>query len=107
MLFAIWRFIQMWLPYWVIIKIYKSKKALPANIKTRSGRKLRAIMVTDKYGLLFTSQTYIENRTKKLREQQIRINNANEALTKEMNSLSFEAREDIMNQELSNEDSSD
>ena len=98
MLYNIWRFIQLLLPYWLVIQIYKANKALPTNIKTRSGRNLKAIMITDKYGILFTSENYIVNRTKKLREQQLLLNNANEILSKEINNLSFEAREEVFNE---------
>ena len=105
MLFAIWRFIQLWLPYWLIIKIYSSNKALPANIKTKSGRTLKAIMINDKNGILFTNEEYINNRAKKLRQQQLIINNASAQLSQEINSLSFELREDIFNEGLNNEDS--
>lgn len=95
MLYKLWEIIQMWLPYWVVIQLYKSKKAVPANIQTRSGKILRATMVTPKYGIIFTNQDYISNRGKLLQQKRDEINKANELLTKEINSLSFAAREEL------------
>lgn len=105
MLFNLWKFIQLLLPYWLVIRIYRYNKAIPANIKTRSGRTLKAIMVTDKYGIIFTNEEYIENRTKKLREKQMIINAANEELSKEINSLSFQTREEMFAEDLISETS--
>lgn len=93
MIYKLIRFILLLLPYWLVIKIYKTDKALPANIKTRTGKVLKAIMVTDKYGILFTSEEYLKNRVKYLREQQDTINQANAAIAAEMNTLSAEARD--------------
>ena len=69
MIYAILRFITMCLPYWVVMQIYKRKKSLPANIKTKTGKVLKATMITDKYGIIFTEKEYLTNRVKYLREQ--------------------------------------
>ena len=98
MLYAIWRWIQLWfIPYGWLVKLYKANKALPANIKTRQGRNLRAIMVTTDYGILFTEETYIKNRAKKLKEEQERASRLNDALIQEINALSFQERESLYN----------
>lgn len=102
MLFKIWRFIQMWLPFWLILRIYRSNKALPANIHTKFGRKLKAIMITTDYGLLFSDEKYNENRLKLLREKQKEAFNLNNELIKEINELTMEQRELMYNREEEN-----
>ena len=99
MLYKLWQLIQLFLPYGLIIQIYKHKKAIPANIRTRTGNQLKAIMITNNYGILFTSQQYIKNRVKLLREKQTVIDNMNKAIAAEMNSLSIEARELFFSEE--------
>ena len=93
MLYKLWNLIQVWLPYWVILKIYEQSRALPAKIRTKSGRNLKAIMITTEYGILFTERKYVHNRLKKLREKQLKLENINTELANEINNLSFEARE--------------
>lgn len=95
MLYNIWRFIQLFLPYILLIKIYKNNKAIPANIRTRTGRKLRAIMVTNDYGLLFREETYIANRGKILKERQAELDKLSNNIIREINELSFEERESL------------
>ena len=73
MIYAIWRWIQLWLPYGLILHIYKNDKALPANIKMQNGRLLKAIMVTTDYGILFSEEKYIDNRLKRLIAKQKEI----------------------------------
>ena len=99
MLHSIWRFIQLILPYGIILHIYKRNKAIPTNIKTKSGRNLKAIMITDRYGVLFTEDVYIENRLHKLRQKQKQVDALNSQLANEINSLSFKAREIMFNGE--------
>ena len=99
MLYNIWRFIQLLLPYGFILNIYKRNKAIPTNIKTKSGRNLKAIMITDKYGVIFTEDIYIENRLHKLRQKQKQVDALNSQLANEINSLSFQAREIMFNGE--------
>lgn len=93
MLFNIWRFIQLWLPYWVILRMYKRNKALPANIRTRQGNNYKAILITEDYGVLFSEDKYIENRAMFLKEQKKILDLQNDMLIKEINSLPFEERE--------------
>ena len=95
MLFNLWRFIQLLLPYWVVIHIYKSNRCIPANIRTRSGRNLSAIMVTDNYGVLFSDEKYVKDRVEKLKQQQLMLNTAMENVLSEINNLSFEVREQV------------
>ena len=102
MLYKIWQFIQLWLPYWLILKIYRSNKALPANIYTKYGRKLQAIMITKDYGVLFSEEKYKENRLKLLREKQKQAFELNNDLTREINELTMEQRELMYNREEEN-----
>lgn len=97
MLYKIWTFIQLLLPYWVVIQMYKHNKALPVNIKTRTGRTLKAIMVTTNYGILFDNGVYILNRGKHLQQQQKQLDEATQLIAKEINNLTFEAREELFN----------
>ena len=99
MIYAILRFIMLWLPFRLVIELHKINKAIPANIRTTKGQVLKAIMVTDKYGILFTEKDYLKNRVKYLREQQDRINEINAQIANEMNSLSMEAREMFFEEE--------
>lgn len=93
MLYNLWRFIQLLLPYGLILHIYRCNKAMPANIKTRTGRNFRAILITTEYGIIFSDEKYIQNRTKRLKEKQKQVEAMNNALIDEINSLSFAERE--------------
>lgn len=96
MIYAIWRWIQLWLPYGLILHIYKNDKALPANIKMQNGRLLKAIMVTTDYGVLFSEEKYIDNRLKRLVAKQKEISNTNDLLIKEINELDFIQKERLL-----------
>lgn len=96
MIYAIWRWIQLWLPYGLILHIYKNNKALPANIKMQNGRLLKAIMVTTDYGILFSEEKYIDNRLKRLIAKQKEISNTNDLLIKEINELDFIQKERLL-----------
>lgn len=96
MIYAIWRWIQLWLPYGLILHIYKNDKALPANIKMQNGRLLKAIMVTTDYGILFSEEKYIDNRLKRLVAKQKEISNTNDLLIKEINELDFIQKERLL-----------
>ena len=93
MLYKLKQFIFMLLPYWLVINIYKRNKAIPANIRTSSGKSLKAVMVTSKYGILFYADVYYKNRIKFLQQKSDQITAQSNNLTKELNELSFEARE--------------
>lgn len=97
MIYAIWRWLQLWLPLGLILHIYRSDKALPANIKMGNGRKLKAIMITTDYGVLFSEEKYIDNRLKRLVKQQKEVNLLNDTLIKEINELDFIQREQLYN----------
>lgn len=99
MLYAFWRWIQLWLPYGLILWMYKSNKAIPANIRTRQGRNLTAVMVTTDYGVIYSKEHYIENRAQKLKQKQKEISQYNDALIREINNLSFQERERLYNRE--------
>ena len=66
MIHAIWKWLQLLLPYGLILHIYRHDKGLPANIKMQNGRCLKAIMITTDYGLLFSQEKYVDNRLKRL-----------------------------------------
>lgn len=102
MLYNLWRFIQLWLPFWLVLRIYRYNKALPTNIKTRQGNNLKAIMVTKNYGLLFTEDEYIQNRSKVLLQLQRQLDQQSNDITRELNSLSFMEREALMAEEQTN-----
>lgn len=97
MLYWMLRLVILILPYGLVLSIYKNNNALPANIHTRSGRFLKAIMITENYGILVSKKVYIDNKAKLLMEKQKQLNEANEKLAKEFNSLSFDLREEIFN----------
>lgn len=85
----------MWLPYWLILFIYKKHKALPANIKTRTGRNLKAIMITTDYGVIFSEEKYVKNRLGVLSEKQKQVAQLNDELLSEINNLSFIQKEQL------------
>ena len=99
MLYKLWTFIQLLLPYFIVIRLYKFKKALPFNIRTRNGINLKAIMITQNYGILFTDKDYIANRVKYLKQRQDDVNRVNRQIASEMNELSTEARELFFNEQ--------
>lgn len=95
MIMKILELIKLWLPYFLVIQLYKSNKSIPANIRTKSGRTLTAIMVTGKYGVIYSSEEYNENRLKLLRDRQLEMERAYNALMHEVNTLSTVAREEF------------
>jgi len=96
MIYKLWAWLQLWLPFGLILHIYKNNKALPSNIKMRSGRNLKAIMVSTEYGVIFTEEKYVTNRLKNLLKKQKEISNINDVLIKEINELDFIQREYLM-----------
>ena len=95
MLHNLWKFIQLFLPYILLIKIYEHNKALPANIKTRTGRRLKAIMINTDCGILFSEEKYIANRSKILKEKQEEIDKISNSIIREINELGFDERESL------------
>lgn len=87
------RFLQLCLPFGLVLYMYKTDKALPANIRTASGRKLKAIMLTTDYGLLFSQEVYIANRVKKLRERNQELLDLEAEFIAQLNNLSYEEKE--------------
>ena len=51
MLYKFWSWLQLWLPYGLILYMYKNNKALPSQLRLRNGRKLKAIMISTDYGI--------------------------------------------------------
>lgn len=96
MIYSFWKWLQLWLPYGLLLFMYKNKKALPTNIKMRSGRNLKAIMITTDYGILFSEEKYVKNRLKKLVEKQKEVSYVNDLLIKEINELDFIQREKLV-----------
>jgi hypothetical protein len=96
MIHAIWKWLQLLLPYGLILHIYRHDKGLPANIKMQNGRCLKAIMITTDYGLLFSQEKYVDNRLKRLVAKQKEISHVNDLLIKEINELDFIQREKLL-----------
>ena len=86
------RFLQKLLPFGLVLAMYKSDPAIPAIIK-KGGTNLKAIMLTNEYGLLFTEQVYMKNRTKKLRERQKELDQLNKDFLDDLNNLTYEEKE--------------
>jgi len=99
LIYAIWRWIQLWLPYGFILWLYRRNKAIPANIKTREGNNFKAILITEDYGIMFSEDKYVENRGKFLLSQKRVLEEQNNEVIKELNSLNFKERERIYNGE--------
>ena len=95
MLFNLWKFIQLFLPYGFILWLYRQNKALQANIKTREGNNYKAILITEDYGILFSNDKYIKNRGAYLIKQKKLIEDRNNQVINELNSLSMIERERI------------
>lgn len=95
MLFKLWRWIQLWLPYGLILWMYRRNKAIPTNIKTYEGNNYKALLITEDYGILYSEDKYIYNRGKYLMEQKHLIEEKNNEVIQELNSLNVLAREDI------------
>ena len=96
MLFNLWRWIQLWLPYGLILWIYRRNQAIPTNIKTYEGNNYKAMLITEDYGILYSEDKYIRNRGQYLMEQKRQIEEQNKAVLDELNSLNMLAREDIV-----------
>lgn len=95
MLHDLWRFIQLFLPYGIIIWIHSKNKALPTNLRTREGNNYKAIMISNDYGIIFSDDKYIKNRAKFLKKQKALLDSYNEQIINEINSLPFEEREKL------------
>ena len=95
MLFKLWRWIQLWFPYGLILWMYRRNKAIPTNIKTYEGNNYKALLITEDYGILYSEDKYIYNRGKYLMEQKHLIEEKNNEVIQELNSLNVLAREDI------------
>lgn len=96
MLYKLWQFIQLFLPFGLIIRMYKGNKALPANIRTRRGTNLKAIMITTDYGILVTESKYFQNRAKMLKQKKKLIEDLNQSLINELNELNLQEKEQIV-----------
>ena len=95
MLFKFWQWVQFWLPFGLLIKLYKSKKAIPSNIKTRSGRSFKAVLINNDFGILFSDDKYIEDRIKHLVKKKKLLDLAHDSILNEMNSLSFNSKQEL------------
>lgn len=95
MLFKLWRWIQLWLPYGFILWLYRRNQAIPTNIRTREGNNYKAILITEDYGLLFSVDKYVKNRGSYLMEQKRLLEQKNNQVITELNSLNMEERERI------------
>ena len=95
MIFKLWRWIQLWLPYGLILWMYRKNQAIPTNIKTYEGNNYKAMLITEDYGILFSENKYIQNRGKYLMEQKRLTEERNANIIRELNSLNVLARDDI------------
>lgn len=107
MLFNIWRFIQLLLPYGLILYMYRKNQALPANIRTRQGNNYKAMLITEDYGILFSEDKYIKNRSAYLMQQKKLLEQQSNIVINELNNLDFAERERAYNEakELANQQS--
>lgn len=92
MLFKIWKWLQFFLPYGLILKIYQSNRAIPANIRTREGNNYRAILITEDYGVIFSEDQYIQNRGKLLLQRKKETEELNNAILRELEDLNVYER---------------
>ena len=92
-------YLKLWLPYGLILWLYAGQKGLPANIKLKSGRNLRATMITTEYGIIYTKERYEAERLAKLKREAELTAKKYDAISREINSLGFEAREEMYNSE--------
>ena len=99
MLHWLWNLIQLLLPYGLIIRMYRNKRGIPANIRTRSGNNLRAIMITTSYGIILGANDYVANRSKQLMELHNQLQRQSKEVMQEINKLNFEVREQLFNRE--------
>lgn len=97
MLYWIWNKLKLFMPFGLLLWLYKGKKGLPTNIKLRSGRNMKAVMLTTEYGLLFTLERYNAARLEKLKETSDNLAKAKAEIDKEINGLSFEVKEELFN----------
>ena len=95
MLYRLWKIIQFLLPYGLVLWIYRQNKALPTNIRTREGNNYKAIMLTEDYGLLFSEDKYVRNRGRLLLKQKRLIEEENNRVIEELNSLNWQERDRI------------
>jgi len=93
MLYNIWRWLQLWLPYGLILWMYRKNQALPANIRTREGNNYKALMITNDYGILFSEDKYIKNRGAYLMQKKRDLEQLNNAVLSELNSLNMLERQ--------------
>ena len=100
MLYKFWSWLQLWLPYGLILYMYKNNKALPSQLRLRNGRKLKAIMISTDYGILFYQEKYVANRLQALKKKQEQVFLLNNNLIQEINELDLMQREEMYNREI-------
>ena len=71
MLFALLRFLTLFIPYGLLLLFVRGKKTVQTNLKTLSGRRLNAFMLSENYGILVMKEKYIDDRLKKLKKKAI------------------------------------
>ena len=98
-------FIKLWLPYGLVLWLYAGQKGLPANIRLKSGRNLRAVMITTEYGVIYTKEKYNAERLAVLKREAEITARKYDIISKEINNLGFEAREEMFNGEVVADDS--
>ena len=95
MLYKLWEFIQLLLPYGLVLYMYRCNKSLPTTIKTRYGGGFKAVLITTDYGILFSNDKYIKNRAEALKKRKNQIESMNKQLLDELNSLTIDEREHL------------
>ena len=106
MLYKLWVWIQLWIiPFGWLVKIHNGNNVLPeyvTAIKLANGRKIKTVMITTDYGILFSEEKYVDKRLQKLLAKQKEVSDLNVKLTAEINDLSLIQREYLINRENDN-----
>ena len=67
----------------------------PTTIRTKYGKGFKAVLITTEYGLLFSTDKYIANRALELKKRKNQIEDMNDKLLEELNSMTVEEREQL------------
>lgn len=103
MLYWIWNIIRGWLPFWILVLLYRKKKSLPIALTLDNGNKYRLIMITHDFGMVMSTTKYDPRRLYALKDKMEAIRKLEQELVDEINTLSFEQKETIASHQVLNE----
>ena len=96
MIMWLWHRIQLLLPFILVLQLYKAKKSLPTNVRTKT-RKYKAVLITDNYGLLILAEEHRKGYGRQLVKEREELIKRMYAVDAAIADLSFMEKEEAVN----------